>query len=450
VAERGGQMGLGAFLSGSGAHGGSWRHPRADADASLNFQRYRHYAQTLERGCFDALFLNDNVAVGDLDPRVLARSSHSLRWDPLTLLPALAVVTRHIGLIATASTTYNEPYNLARKFASLDHLSEGRAGWNLVTGLIGGENFNQPEPMSHAQRYARAEEFFDVVSGLWDSWADDAFPRDQASGQWLRPERMHLLQHRGPHFQVQGPLNAPRPVQGWPVIAQAGSSGPGTELAARCAELVFTAQADLQQAKAFYRELKERLPAYGRHAGQLKIFPGIAPTVGRTLNEAEEKYQQLQELQDPQAQLKALSYLLDLGIDLSRLPLDARVPPLADAAPTERHKSRRQLVVELVRRERPTLAQLLRSLSASGHKVLVGTPGQIVDEMATWYEEYAADGFNVLFTHLPGAIEDFVQWITPELQRRGLFRQRYTGRSLREHLGLARVENRFFSHRGNG
>ncbi|WP_047302393.1 LLM class flavin-dependent oxidoreductase [Pseudomonas fluorescens] len=446
-------MGLGAFLSGSGAHGGSWRHPRADADASLNFQRYRHYAQTLERGCFDALFLNDNVAVGDLDPRVLARSSHSLRWDPLTLLPALAVVTRHIGLIATASTTYNEPYNLARKFASLDHLSEGRAGWNLVTGLIGGENFNQPEPMSHAQHYARAEEFFDVVSGLWDSWADDAFPRDQASGQWLRPERMHLLQHRGPHFQVQGPLNAPRPVQGWPVIAQAGSSGPGTELAARCAELVFTAQVELEQAKAFYRELKERLPAYGRHAGQLKIFPGIAPTVGRTLNEAEEKYQQLQELQDPQApqaQLKALSYLLDLGIDLSHLPLDARVPPLADVAPTERHKSRRQLVVELVRRERPTLAQLLSSLSASGHKVLVGTPGQIVDEMATWYEEYAADGFNVLFTHLPGAIEDFVQWITPELQRRGLFRQRYTGRSLREHLGLARVENRFFSHRGNG
>ena len=370
MAERGGQMGLGAFLSGSGAHGGSWRHPQADADASLNFQRYRHYAQTLERGCFDALFLNDNVAVGDLDPRVLARSSYSLRWDPLTLLPALAVVTRHIGLIATASTSYNEPYNLARKFASLDHLSEGRAGWNLVTGLVGGENFNHPEPLSHAERYARAEEFFSVASGLWDSWADDAFPRDKASGQWLRPERMHLLQHRGRHFQVQGPLNAPRPLQGWPVIAQAGSSGPGCELAARCAELVFTAQTDLQQAKAFYRELKERLPAYGRHAGQLKIFPGIAPTVGRTLNEAEEKYQQLQELQDPQAQLKALSYLLDLGIDLSHLPLHTQVPLLDDAAPTERHKSRRHLVQELIRRERPSLAQLLRSLSASGHKVL--------------------------------------------------------------------------------
>lgn len=445
MAERGGQMGLGAFLSGPGAHGGSWRHPQADADASLNFERYRHYAQTLERGCFDALFLNDNVAVGDLDPRVLAHSAYSLRWDPLTLLPALAVVTRHIGLIATASTSYNEPYNLARKFASLDHLSGGRAGWNLVTGLIGGENFNHPEPPRHDLRYERAEEFFDVVSGLWDSWADDAFPRDKASGVWLHPDRMHLLQHRGRHFQVRGPLNAPRPVQGWPVIAQAGSSGPGCELAARCAELVFTAQTDLAQAKAFYAGLKERLVHHGRHAGQLKIFPGIAPTVGRSLNEAEEKYQQLQELQDSQAQLKALSYLLDLGIDLSSLALHAQVPLQDDAPPTERHQSRRQLVVELIRRERPTLAQLLRSLSASGHKVLVGTPEQIVDELVTWYQEYAADGFNVLFTHLPGAIDDFVQLITPQLQRRGLFRQRYTGRTLREHLGLARVENRFFS-----
>lgn len=445
MAERGGQMGLGAFLSGSGAHGGSWRHPLADADASLNFARYRHYAQTLERGCFDALFLNDNVAVGELDPRVLAHSSYSLRWDPLTLLPALAVVTRRIGLIATASTSYNEPYNLARKFASLDHLSGGRAGWNLVTGLIGGENFNHPQPPEHDLRYERAEEFFDVASGLWDSWADDAFPRDKASGVWLHPQRMHLLQHRGRHFQVQGPLNAPRPVQGWPVIAQAGSSGPGRELAARCAELVFTAQTDLAQAKVFYAGLKERLPHYGRHAGQLKIFPGIAPTVGRSLNEAEEKYQQLQELQDPQAQLKALSYLLDLGIDLSRLALHAPVPLPDDASSTERHQSRRQLVVELIRRERPTMAQLLRSLSASGHKVLVGTPEQIVDELVTWYQEYAADGFNVLFTHLPGAIDDFVRLITPQLQRRGLFRQRYTGRTLREHLGLARVANRFFS-----
>ncbi|MFJ2478859.1 LLM class flavin-dependent oxidoreductase [Pseudomonas sp. NPDC087598] len=450
MAERPGQIRLGAFLSGSGAHGGSWRHPQADADASVNFQRYRHYAQTLERGCFDALFLNDNVAVGNLDPRVLSRTSYSLRWDPLTLLPALAVLTEHIGLIATVNTSYNEPYNVARKFASLDHLSGGRAGWNLVTGLIGGENFNHAQPLAHADRYARAEEFFDVVTGLWDSWADDAFVRDKVTGTWLDTEKMHVLEHHGQHFQVHGPLNAPRPLQGWPLIAQAGSSGSGRELAARSAELVFTAQQTLEEGKAFYAGLKERLPRYGRDVGQLKIFPGIAPTVGRTLNEAEEKYQQLQELLDPEVMLRGLSWLLDLGIDLSALPLHAMVPLPEYLAPTQRHQSRQQLVVDLIRRERPTVAQLLRSLSASGHKVQVGTPAQIVDELTTWYEEYAADGFNVLFTHLPGAIDDFVDLVVPELQRRGLFRTQYEGRSLRENLGLQRVGNRFFESGQNG
>ncbi|NWA10561.1 LLM class flavin-dependent oxidoreductase [Pseudomonas gingeri] len=445
MARRAGQIRLGAFLSGSGAHGASWRHPQADADASLDVRRYVAYAQTLERGCFDALFLNDNVAVGSLDPQVLARSSHSLRWDPLTLLPALAMTTRHIGLVATANTSYNAPYNLARTFASLDHLSGGRAGWNLVTALIGGENFNRDEHLAHADRYQRAEEFFDVVSGLWDSWADDAFVRDKASGTWLDVTRMHVLEHQGRHFQVRGPLNAPRPLQGWPVIAQAGSSEAGRELAARTAELVFTAQQTLREAQGFHADLKGRLARYGRTAEALKIFPGISPTVGRTLSEAEEKHDYLQSLVDPQAQLKGLSYLLDLGLDLSSLPLQARVPLPDEVPSTERHKSRQQLVIELIRRERPTVAQLLRSLSASGHKVLVGTPAQIVDELATWYEEDAADGFNVLFTHLPGAIDDFVGLVVPELQRRGLFRRQYEGRSLRENLGLRRVENRHFA-----
>lgn len=437
-------MHLGAFLSGAGAHGASWRHPAADADASLSFQRYKHYAQTLERGCFDALFLNDNVAVGELDPRVLARSSHSLRWDPLTLLPALAVVTERIGLIATANTSYNEPYTLARRLASLDHLSNGRAGWNLVTGLVGGENFNHASDLFHADRYARAEEFFQVISGLWDSWADDAFPRNKDSGVWLDVDKMQVLDHHGEHFQVRGPLNAPRPIQGWPVIAQAGSSGAGRELAARTAEVVFTAQQTLEEGQRFYADLKARLPYYGRHAGQLKILPGIAPTVGTTLNEAEEKYQQLQELLDPEATLKSLSFLLDLGLDLSALPLHAAVPLPENVTATERHKSRQQLVVDLIHRERPTVAQLLRSLSASGHKVMVGTPAQIADELQVWYEEYAADGFNVLFTHLPAAIDDFIDGVVPQLQRRGLFRQAYSGATLREHLGLEYVENRHF------
>lgn len=446
MARRDGRLRLGAFLSGAGAHAGSWRHPQADADASINFERYRQYAQTLERGRFDALFLNDNVAVGELDPRVLRSSAYSLRWDPLTLLPALAVVTRHIGLIATANTSFNEPYNIARTFASLDHLSGGRAGWNLVTALIGGENFNQGAHLPHADRYARAEEFFDVVTGLWDSWADDAFPLDKASGTWLEPARMRVLDHQGEHFRVQGPLNAPRPLQGWPVIAQAGSSQAGRALAARSAELVFTAQQTLSEGRAFYADIHQRLALAGREPESLLVFPGLAPVVGRTASEAQEKHEQLQSLVDPEAALKALSFLLDIGIDLEQLPADAPVV-LPDPLPlTERHQSRQQLVVDLIRRERPTARQLLARLGAGGHRLLVGTPGQIVEEMACWFEEGAADGFNLLFTHLPGGLDDFVGQVVPELQRVGLFRREYEGLTLRDNLGLRYVPNHHFSN----
>ncbi|MBC3435701.1 LLM class flavin-dependent oxidoreductase [Pseudomonas sp. BW16M2] len=446
MARRDGRLRLGAFLSGSGAHAGSWRHPQADADASINFERYRQYAQTLERGRFDALFLNDNVAVGELDPRVLRSSAYSLRWDPLTLLPALAVVTRHIGLIATANTSFNEPYNIARSFASLDHLSAGRAGWNLVTALIGGENFNQAAHLPHADRYARAEEFFDVVTGLWDSWADDAFPLDKASGTWLEPARMRLLDHQGEHYRVRGPLNAPRPVQGWPVIAQAGSSQAGRALAARSAELVFTAQQTLSEGRAFYADMHQRLALAGRAPESLLVFPGLAPVVGRTTSEAQEKHEQLQALVDPEAALKALSFLLDIGIDLERLPADAPVVLPEPLPLTERHQSRQQLVMDLIRRERPTARQLLARLGAGGHRLLVGTPRQIVEEMACWFEEGAADGFNLLFTHMPGGLDDFVGQVVPELQRLGLFRREYEGLTLRENLGLRYVPNRHFSN----
>jgi len=445
MANADGRLRLGAFLSGSGAHTGAWRHPQADADASLNIQRYQHYAQTLERGRFDALFLNDNVSVGELAPEVLARGPYSLRWDPLILLPALAMVTRHIGLIATANTSYNQPYNLARSFASLDQLSNGRAGWNLVTALVGTENFNHDQPLAHAERYQRAEEFLDVVTGLWDSWADDAFVLDKASGTWLDVNRMRVLNHRGRHFQVQGPLNAPRPVQGWPVIAQAGSSDAGRELAARSAELVFTAQQTLSEAQAFYQDLHARAAGYGRAPDSLKIFPGVSPVVGRTASEAEEKHQQLLELVDPRSALKQLSFLLDLGIDLAALPLDAPVPIPDQPPTTERHKSRQQLVLDLIRRERPTVGQLLRTLGAGGHRLVVGTAAHIVDELAAWYYEGAADGFNILFTHLPGGVDDFVDQVVPQLERQGLFREQYEGATLRENLGLRRVANRHFA-----
>ncbi|GLK88570.1 LLM class flavin-dependent oxidoreductase [Pseudomonas turukhanskensis] len=444
MANADGRLRLGAFLSGSGAHTGAWRHPLADADASLNVQRYQRYAQTLERGRFDALFLNDNVSVGELAPEVLARGPYSLRWDPLILLPALAMVTRHIGLIATANTSYNQPYNVARSFASLDQLSNGRAGWNLVTALVGAENFNHDQPLAHAERYARAEEFLDVVTGLWDSWADDAFVLDKPSGAWLDVERMHVLNHRGRHFQVQGPMNAPRPVQGWPVIAQAGSSEAGRELAARSAELVFTAQQTLGEAQAFYQDVHGRMARYGRAPDTLKVFPGVSPIVGRTASEAEEKHQQLLELVDPHSALKQLSFLLDLGIDLAALPLEAPVPLPEQPASTERHKSRQQLVLDLIRRQRPTVGQLLRTLGAGGHRLVVGTPGQIVDELAAWYHEGAADGFNILFTHLPGGVDDFVELVVPQLQRQRLFREDYEGATLRENLGLRRVANRHF------
>lgn len=444
MANADGRIRLGAFLSGSGAHTGAWRHPEADADASLNFQRYQGYAQTLERGRFDALFLNDNVGVGSLEPEVLARGPYSLRWDPLTLLPALAVVTRHIGLIATANTSYNEPYTLARRLASLDHLSNGRAGWNLVTALTGGENFGHVEQAAHHDRYQQAQEFFQVITGLWDSWADDAFPLDKASGQWLDVQRMRVLDHQGEHYRVQGPLNAPRPVQGWPVIAQAGSSEDGKDLAARSAELVFTAQQTLADGQAFYADLQQRLATYRRAADSLKIFPGVSPVVGRTASEAEEKHQQLLELVEPRAALKSLGFLLDLGIDLAALPLDAEVVLPDSVKRTERHQSRQQLAIDLIRSERPTVRQLLRKLGAGGHRMLVGTPAQIADDLIGWYQEGAADGFNMLFTHLPGGVNDFVDLVVPELQRRGMFRREYEGVTLRENLGLRRIANRNF------
>ncbi|MEK1938920.1 MAG: NtaA/DmoA family FMN-dependent monooxygenase, partial [Pseudomonas sp.] len=337
-------------------------------------------------------------------------------------------------------------YHIARRFASLDHISGGRAGWNIVTtsNPDAALNFGLTEHMEHGDRYARAREFYDVVTGLWDSWADDAFTLNKSSGQWLDVARMHVLNHRGRHFQVQGPLNAPRPVQGWPVIAQAGSSESGRELAARSAELVFTAQQTLSEARAFYTDLHQRLDRYGRAPDSLKIFPGVSPIVGRSASEAEEKHEQLLELVEPQSALKQLSFLLDLGIDLAALPLDAPVPLPTQTPGTERHKSRQQLVLDLIHRERPTVGQLLRTLGAGGHRLLVGTPTQIVDELAAWYYEGAADGFNILFTHLPGGVDDFVELVVPELQRQGLFRQQYEGATLRENLGLRRVANRFF------
>ena len=440
-------MALGAFVPGGGVHGAGWRLPEVDVAHSSDFAAYARIAQMLERGCFDTLFMNDSVGTNDIDPRALERNTQALRWDPLTLLPALAVVTERIGLTATANTTYNEPYTLARRLASLDQLSAGRAGWNLVTSLGGGENFNRDSHVDHADRYGRAEEFVDVVTGLWDSWEDDAAVKDKATGIWVDTDKMHLIQHRGTHFTVRGPLNAPRAVQGYPVIAQAGSSDAGRELAARTGELIFTAAQTIEEGLEFTRDITARAARHGRGRDLFRVLPGVSVVTAPTEAEALAKYDRLYDIHDAGPRLAAMSKFASLGVDLSACPLDETVP-LPDVIPqTNTHRSRQKLVVDMIRRENPTVRQLFRKLTAGGHRVLTGTPAQIADDFEAWFSGGAADGFNIMFPELMGCVADFVQLVVPELQRRGLFRTAYGGSTLREHLQLPRPENRFAARR---
>ncbi|KTB61885.1 LLM class flavin-dependent oxidoreductase [Pseudomonas syringae] len=435
------QMKLGAFLMATGHHVAAWRHADVPADAGLDFKHYRHLARVAEAAKFDALFVADSVAAatGDIASR-MARSDY---FEPLTLLSALSAVTDHIGLIATATTTYNEPYHVARKFASLDHLSGGRAGWNLVTSDAAAEaqNFGRAEHVGHPERYSRAREFHQVVTGLWDSWADDAFIRDKASGEYYDPARLHVLDHVGEHFSVKGPLNVARSPQGQPVVVQAGSSEAGRDLAAQTAEVVFTAQTSLASAQAFYADIKGRLRAYGRDAASLKIMPGVFIVVAETEALAKEKFESFQRLVEPQVGVALLGRMLG-NFDLSGYPLDGPLPelPLTDSG----QRSRQKLLTELADQENLTLAQLGRRIAGGrGHYSLIGTPAQIADELQVWFEQGAADGFNVLVPHLPGGLEDVAQLLVPELQRRGLFRREYEGTTLRDNLGLQRPAYRF-------
>lgn len=445
MSKRNDKLRLGAFLQVTGHHVAAWRHPQAQADAGINFSHYKAVAQLAESAKFDAIFLADGVGIRTRadQPGALGRDGKSATFEPLTLFSALSAVTEHIGFIATASTSYNEPYHLARQFASLDHLSDGRAGWNVVTSgtEVEAQNFNRDHHFEHAERYERAGEFVDVARGLWDSWEDDAFLRDKTSGVFFDPDKLHTLNHKGKHFSVQGPLNVSRPVQGYPVIVQAGSSEPGKELAARTAEVIFTAWQTLEEAQAFYADVKGRLARYGRHVDDLKVMPGVFPVIGRTEEEAQEKYQLLQDLIHPAVGLSLLSNLFG-GTDLSGYDLDA--PPPEFPQDTNGSKSRLKLVRDLAERENLTLRQLYERIAgARGHWTVVGTPETIADQLQLWFENGAADGFNVMPPWLPGGLQEFIDLVVPVLQQRGLFRTEYEGNTLRENLGLSRPQNQF-------
>lgn len=437
------QMALGAFLYPTGHHAAAWRHPQAQADAGINFKHYAAVAQAAEAAKFDMLFLADSAGARGEDWGALARfSTHYVaQFEPLTLLGALAAVTERIGLVATASTTYNEPYALARKFSSIDHISGGRTGWNLVTSGNEREahNFGLEKHPPHDERYRRAAEFLAVAEGLWDSWEDDAFVRDKQSGIFFDPDKVYSLDHRGEFFKVAGPLNIPRSPQGWPVLVQAGSSEAGKELAGASAEVVFTAQQTLADAQAFYRDVKDRAIAHGRSPDDVKILPGIFPVAGRTESEARAKFEELQDLIHPDVALSILEHRL--GVPLRHLPLDG--PPPKDIPLTNAAQSRQALLLELAEREGLSILELgLRVAGARGHWQVVGTPEQIVDRMEERFLNEGADGFNVMPPYLPGGLTDFIELVLPELRRRGLFRTEYEGRTLREHLGLGRPGRR--------
>jgi FMN-dependent oxidoreductase (nitrilotriacetate monooxygenase family) len=436
------QLHLGAFMRPVSIHTGAWRYPGAIRDANFNLPALKRFIRKLEQGKFDAFFMADHLGVLNMPIEALKRSHTVTSFEPFTLLSALAGATERIGLVATASTTFDEPFHVARRFASLDHLSGGRAGWNVVTTANpdNARNFGYEEQPDHAARYARAREFYDVVTGLWDSFADDAFVRDAESGIYFDPDRLHVLDHKGKHFSVRGPLNIARPVQGWPVIVQAGASEPGRQLAAETAEAVFGAETTLDGGKRFYADVKGRMAKVGRDPDHLKILPAAFVVVGDTIAEAEAKRARLDSLVHYDSGIHSLSGMLNY--DVSGYDPDG---PLPDIPETNASKSTRARILEAARVKNLTIRQLAAKAGSYSGLAFVGTPASIADEMERWLEERGADGFNVMFPYVPEGLDDFVDRVVPELQRRGLFRTDYEGSTLRDHLGLPRPTNRFFA-----
>ena len=434
---------LGAFMRPVSIHTAAWRYPGGTPDANFNLRAIIGFAKKLEQGKFDAFFMADHLAVLNMPIEALKRSATVTSFDPLTLLPALAMVTEHLGLIATASTTFEPPYTIARRFASLDHISGGRAAWNLVTtsNPDAALNFGIDEKIGRGQRYQRAREFVDVVTGLWDSFADDAFIRDVNSGVYFDPEKMHILGHKGDYLSVRGPLNIARPPQGWPVIVQAGASEAGRQLAAETAEVIFAAQSTLDAGQKFYADIKGRMIKLGRNPDHLKVLPGAFVVVGETAEEAQKKRALLDSLVHYDSGIASLS--IALGHDASGFDPNRPLPHIPESNAS---KSGRERVLALAERENLTVRQLAGRLGGYSGLAMVGTSTMIADQMEEWLMTDACDGFNVMFPYLPGGLDDFVDQVVPELQRRRMFRTDYEGRTLRENLGLPRPANRYFSN----
>lgn len=430
------QMGLGLFVLNTGHHAASWRDPSTRPDPAVPFRNVLALAQLAERGLFDTVFLADSAASPDSSQVILSRTDRATFIEPSTMAAALAVSTQNIGIVITQNTTYDQPYHVARRVLSLDHLSGGRIGCNLVTGVSESEarNFNHAAMPDHTARYRRADEFAEVVLGLWNSWDADAFPVDRDGGRYLDLSKMRYLNHDGEHFRVRGPLNVARSPQHLPVMVQAGGSAPGRELAARVADMVYSVQGGIDSGRAFYTDLKGRMAAYGRAPDQLKIMPGLLAVTAPTRAEAEDKYARLQDRVDIELGLAFLQGLLGPDIDLSRFPLDEKLP---EDLTTNFGATQLALLQEATQKGGLTLRQLTRFASgARGHLFMCGSPADIADGMEERFTTGAADGFNLMPATVPGGVEDFVDLVVPELQRRGLMRTAYTGATLRAHLGL--------------
>jgi alkanesulfonate monooxygenase len=432
-----------AFMRPASIHTGAWRYPGAWPDMNFNFAHIKRSIQALEAAKFDAFFMADHMAVLNMPMDALKRSHTATSFEPFTLLSALSQCTERIGLVATGSTTFDAPYHIARRFASLDHLSNGRAGWNIVTtsNPDAALNFGMDEHMEHGERYKRAREFYDVVTGLWDSWSDDAFIRDVESGVFFDPDKMHVLNHKGEYLSVRGPLNIARPVQGWPVIVQAGASDAGRQLAAETAEMVFTALPNMQAGQAFHADVKGRMKKLGRNPDHMSIMPACMVVLGETADEARRKRALLDSKVNYANAIASLS--IALGHDASKFDPDKPLPD--DIPESNASKSGRERAITLGKRENLTVRQLAQRLGGFGGLAMVGTAKSVADEMEEWLMTSASDGFTLQFPYLPGGLDDFCQQVVPELQRRGLFRREYEGTTLREHLGLPRPENRFFA-----